>query len=70
MNYRAKLWGPKAAEKALSPLLPDCTLAIMTVDDAANVFGIKGEPDKVAASDAPSGSTLATSKGSRSVSSS
>jgi len=48
VNYRSKLWGPRAAEKALSPLLPDCTLAIMTLDDAATVFGIEGEPEKVA----------------------
>jgi 2-dehydro-3-deoxygluconokinase len=48
INYRSKLWSPKAAAKAIAPLIPDCTLAIMNVDEAAAVLGVKGEPDKVA----------------------
>jgi 2-dehydro-3-deoxygluconokinase len=48
VNYRAKLWGPKAAARTIAPLLPDCTLAMMNAEEAATVFGIKGEPEKVA----------------------
>jgi 2-dehydro-3-deoxygluconokinase len=47
INYRSKLWKPGAAAKALSPLLRDSTLVIMTQEDADVVFKLKGEPEKV-----------------------
>ena len=47
VNYRAKLWKPQAAAKVIGPMLKDCTLAIMTRDDAANVFRLTGEPENV-----------------------
>jgi len=48
VNYRSKLWSPKAAAKAIGPLMPDCTLAIMNAEEAGTVLGVKGEPDNVA----------------------
>jgi 2-dehydro-3-deoxygluconokinase len=47
VNYRSKLWKPRAAAKTIGPLLKDCTLAIMTRDDAATVFNLRGEPEQV-----------------------
>jgi 2-dehydro-3-deoxygluconokinase len=47
VNYRAKLWKPEAAAKAIAPLLSDCTIAIMTRDDAERLFKLKGEPEKI-----------------------
>ncbi|MFH1538937.1 MAG: sugar kinase [bacterium] len=48
VNYRAKLWKPAAAAKTLTPLIQNSTLLIMTLDDAATVFKLKGEPEQVA----------------------
>ncbi len=47
VNYRAKLWRPAAAEKTLAPLLKGLTIIIMTREDAASVFKMKGEPVEV-----------------------
>jgi len=47
LNYRAKLWSPEKAAKALAPLVMDCTILTMTKEDAETVFRIKGEPDAV-----------------------
>jgi 2-dehydro-3-deoxygluconokinase len=47
VNYRAKLWKPAQAAKAISPLLRDCTMIIMTSDDAATLFNLKSEPETV-----------------------
>jgi len=48
VNYRAKLWKPSEAARALSPLLRQAALIIMTSEDAAALFNLKGEPEKVA----------------------
>jgi 2-dehydro-3-deoxygluconokinase len=47
LNYRSKLWNPADAAKTLSPMLKGSALAIMTKEDAALVFKLKGEPEKV-----------------------
>jgi 2-dehydro-3-deoxygluconokinase len=48
LNYRAKLWTPEAAARALTPLIQDCSLLTMTKEDAETVFKIAGEPESVA----------------------
>ncbi len=47
LNYRGKLWKPKAAAKSLTPLIMDCAILIMTRDDAETVFKIKGDPERM-----------------------
>lgn len=47
VNYRAKLWSPETAATTIGPMLKDCTIAIMTRDDAATVFKLTGEPEDV-----------------------
>jgi len=49
VNYRSKLWKPGAAAKVIAPLLRDCTIAIMTREDAATLFKIEGDPEKTVA---------------------
>lgn len=43
INYRAKLWTPAAAASALLPLLPQVDVLLCGRDDAARVFGLRGE---------------------------
>ena len=47
VNYRAKLWKPGTAAKILAPFLRDSTICIMTLEDAATVFNIDGDPEEV-----------------------
>jgi 2-dehydro-3-deoxygluconokinase len=47
VNYRARLWSPKAAAKTLEPLIKSSAIAVMTKDDATTVFNLKGDPEKV-----------------------
>jgi 2-dehydro-3-deoxygluconokinase len=47
VNYRAKLWKPAVAARALAPLMQGLTLLTMTAEDAATVFNLKGEPEQV-----------------------
>ena len=47
LNYRAKLWKPEAAARALTPLIQDCSILTLTREDAETVFKIKGEPEAV-----------------------
>jgi len=46
VNYRAKLWKPDKAAQTIAPLLQDTTLAIMTLEDAATVFGFGKDPEE------------------------
>ena len=47
LNYRAKLWKPETAARALAPLIQDCSILTLTREDAETVFQIKGEPEEV-----------------------
>jgi len=47
VNYRAKLWTPAVAAKALAPLLGQATIAIMTREDAAALFHLEGDPKAI-----------------------
>ena len=49
VNYRARLWSPKAAQAALLPLIRDVDLLIAPLADAVTVFGIEGSPEDTAA---------------------
>ena len=48
VNYRAKLWSPKVAAKTLAPLLPKCALVVLSITEAARIFGLEGEPEELA----------------------
>jgi len=47
VNYRAKLWGPKKAAKTLEPLMCRSDLVFLTGEDAKDLFGLSGTPEKV-----------------------
>ncbi len=47
VNYRGKLWSCKRAGKVLSALFPGLDILFVKYDDAADVFGVRGEPDVV-----------------------
>ncbi len=49
VNYRAKLWAPEEARKALSEVALGADLVVITREDARDVFGLDGPPDAVAA---------------------
>jgi 2-dehydro-3-deoxygluconokinase len=42
VNYRALLWSPAAAEKALTPLVRSADVLICAARDATTVFGVEG----------------------------
>ncbi len=44
LNYRAKLWTPKQAREALSPLIRNLHILILTQEDAGDVLDIHGQP--------------------------
>ena len=48
VNYRAKLWSPKAAAEYLSALLPSVSILFCGMRDAERVFGLTGPPEAVA----------------------
>src|SRR6202041_802905 len=48
VNYRAKLWTPEAARRALEPLLPNVDLLVAPEADARLLFGFEGEGSDVA----------------------
>ncbi len=50
VNFRARLWTPEAAARALADLLPRVDLAFCSRDDAARVFGLTGSPEERAQS--------------------
>lgn len=47
VNYRRKLWSPKAAEAHLSAVLPYVDLLICGQEDARTVFGLEGSAEDV-----------------------
>lgn len=47
VNYRAKLWPPEEAAGYLATLLPSVGILFCGVRDAARLFDISGEPEKV-----------------------
>ena len=47
INYRRKLWTPRAARRALPPLARGAALLVAGAADAAEVFGFTGEPSRV-----------------------
>lgn len=49
INYRAKLWPTDLARKTLLALAAGAHVVVMTREDARDVFGLSGEPDRVAA---------------------
>jgi 2-dehydro-3-deoxygluconokinase len=48
VNYRAKLWSPEAARRALEPLLPRIDLLVTPEADARLLFGLEGDGTDVA----------------------
>jgi 2-dehydro-3-deoxygluconokinase len=48
INYRRKLWPPDAARRTLLPLARGAELLLAGAADAAEVFGLTGEPAQVA----------------------
>lgn len=45
VNYRRKLWKPEAAAATLGPLMAGVDVLFLTSEDAAELFGIRGEPE-------------------------
>jgi len=48
LNFRAKLWSPKDAREICSQVLPQVDILFTTSDDLEIVFGLTGNPGKVA----------------------
>jgi 2-dehydro-3-deoxygluconokinase len=48
VNYRAKLWTPDAARRALEPLLPQADVLFCPLSDAALLFDLRGDGPSVA----------------------
>ena len=48
VNYRAKLWSPSEAAACLDELLPSVTILFCAAGDADRVFGLRGDPERVA----------------------
>jgi 2-dehydro-3-deoxygluconokinase len=48
VNYRAALWSPGAARRAVEALLPEVGLLFVGLADAQLVFGLGGDPEAVA----------------------
>jgi 2-dehydro-3-deoxygluconokinase len=48
VNYRSKLWPPSEAAAALEELLPLVTILFCPSSDAEQVFGLAGDPERVA----------------------
>jgi 2-dehydro-3-deoxygluconokinase len=67
VNYRSHLWGVDEAKPVLLELCQEATLAIVTEEDARDVFGFKGTPRDVVryARDAFSAECVALTVGSR-----
>ena len=67
VNYRSHLWGVDEAKPVLLELCQEATLAIVTEEDARDVFGLKGSPRDVVrhARDAFSAECVALTVGSR-----
>jgi 2-dehydro-3-deoxygluconokinase len=48
VNYRRLLWRPAQARKTLAPLLAGADVAVCSERDAGEVFGVDGEPARIA----------------------
>lgn len=48
VNYRAKLWSPGQAAACLGELLPFVEVLFCAASDAARLFGLSGDPERVA----------------------
>jgi 2-dehydro-3-deoxygluconokinase len=48
VNYRSLLWSPDRCRQTLEPLLPGVELLLVSARDAGTVFGLSGEPERVA----------------------
>ncbi|TME53493.1 MAG: sugar kinase, partial [Chloroflexi bacterium] len=47
VNYRQRLWGPDAAAAAARDIAPLVDVLICTAEDARDLFGASGEPERV-----------------------
>jgi len=47
VNYRSRLWSPKEARDFLTEVLPRVSYLFIGADDAATVFELAGEPERV-----------------------
>ena len=47
VNYRSRLWSPKEARDFLTEILPRVRYLFIGADDAATVFELTGEPERV-----------------------
>jgi len=47
VNYRQRLWGPDAAASAARDIAPLVDVLICTAEDARDLFGASGEPERV-----------------------
>ncbi|HEX6079610.1 MAG TPA: sugar kinase [Methylomirabilota bacterium] len=47
VNYRSRLWSPKEARDFLTEILPRVRYLFIGADDAATVFDLAGEPERV-----------------------
>ncbi|HZP38949.1 MAG TPA: sugar kinase [Methylomirabilota bacterium] len=47
VNYRSRLWSPKEARDFLAEVLPRVRYLFIGADDAATVFDLAGEPERV-----------------------
>lgn len=47
VNYRSKLWGRRKAAQTLEPLMKCCDILFLTREDAVDLFGLIGPPDKM-----------------------
>ncbi len=47
VNYRGKLWGTRKAAKTLDPIMRRCDILFLTREDAVDLFGLTGSPEKI-----------------------
>jgi 2-dehydro-3-deoxygluconokinase len=47
VNYRSRLWSPRAALDCLGGMISQVDVLFLTLDDARNVFKVKGDPEEV-----------------------
>jgi 2-dehydro-3-deoxygluconokinase len=48
VNYRSRLWSPRAALNCLGSMVPQADILFLTMDDARTVFKVRVEPEEVA----------------------
>ncbi len=47
VNFRGKLWGPRKAAKTLEPIMRLCDILFLTREDAIDLFGLTGSPERM-----------------------